>query len=121
MEAGSALDNLRLACERRAPRADDFVQSFDRFDMFVDDGLVDERPQRLRRLQFRRVGREKNQPHAIGHAQSRLAVPASVVNDEHDGAVDAGLGFAREAFEQRGEEGFRDAVVHIPEGFAARR
>jgi len=89
--------------------------------VFVDDGLVDQRPQGLRRLQFRRVGRQKDQSHAIGNAQSHLAMPAGVVDDEHDRALDAGLGFAREGFEQRGEEGFRDAVVHIPEGLAARR
>ena len=42
MEAGSGFDDLRLAGERRASLADDFVQSFDCFDVFVDDGLVDD-------------------------------------------------------------------------------
>lgn len=72
-------------------------------------------------MQLRRVGREKDQPHPVGHAQSCLAMPAGVVDDEHDGAIDAGLGFAREGFEQRRKKRFRDAVVHIPEGLAARR
>src|SRR5208283_511737 len=48
-------------------------------------------------------------------------MPAGVVDDEHDRAVDAGLGLAREGLEQRRKERLRDAVVHIPEGFAARR
>ena len=121
MKAGSAFDGFAFAGERRASFSDDRVELLDRSDVFVDDGLVDERPQGLRRLQFRRVGRQKDQSHAIGHAQSRLAMPAGVVDDEHDRALDAGLGFAREGFEQRGEERFRDAVVHIPEGLAARR
>lgn len=30
-------------------------------------------------------------------------------------------GFAREGFEQRREKRFRDAIMHIPEGLAARR
>jgi hypothetical protein len=121
MEAGSAFDDGALVCERCASFADDFVEFVDRSDVFVDDGLVDERPQGLCRLQFRRIGRQKDQPHAIGHAQARLAMPTSVVENEHDGAVDAGLGFAREGFEQRREKGFRHAIVHIPEGLAARR
>lgn len=72
-------------------------------------------------MQLRRIGREIDQPHAVGHGQARLAMPAGVVEDEHDGAIDAGPSFAREGFEQRREKGFRDAVVHIPEGLAARR
>ena len=47
-------------------------------------------------------------------------MPAGVVENEHDGSVDAGAGFARESFEQRGEERLRDAVMHIPERLAAR-
>ena len=48
-------------------------------------------------------------------------MPARVIDDEHDGAVDAGLRFACEGLEQRRKKRFRDAVVHIPEGLAARR
>jgi hypothetical protein len=121
MEAGSTFDDVALVRERGASFADDRVEFVYRSDVFVDDGLVDEGPQGLRRLQFRRIGRQKDQSHAIGHAQTRLAMPAGVVEDEHDGAVDAGLGFAREGFEQRREKRLRDAVVHIPEGLAARR
>ena len=106
MEAGSAFDDVALIGECGASLADDFVQSFDCFDVLVDDGLVDERPQGLRRLQFRRIGRQKSQPHAIGHAQARLAMPAGVVDDEHDRALDAGLRLARENVEQRREKGF---------------
>lgn len=121
METSSAFDDVALVCERGASFADDRVEFVDRADVFVDDRLVDERPQRFYWLQLRRIGRQKDQSHAIGNAQTRLAVPAGVVEDEHDGAVDAGLGFAREGREQRREKGFRDAVVHIPEGLAARR
>ena len=56
----------------------------------------------------------------MGNFEPRLAMPAGVVKDEHDGAIDAGPGLSREAFEQRREERLRDAVVHIPEGFARR-
>jgi hypothetical protein len=121
MESCSAFDDVAIGGERDASFADDRVEFLDRFDVFVDDGLVDERPQGFRRLQLRRVGRQKDQPHAIGHAQTRFAMPAGVVEHEHDRAIDAGLRFACEGCEQRRKKRLRDAVVHIPEGLAARR
>ena len=48
-------------------------------------------------------------------------MPAGVVKDEHDGAINAGPGLSREAFKQRRDERLRSAVVHIPEGLARRR
>ncbi len=110
-----------MICEGGAPLPDDFVEVFDCFDVFVDDGLVDERPRRFRWLQFRRIGWEEEQPHAIGNFQPRLAMPAGVVEDEHDGQINAGPRLSREAFKQRRKERLRDAVVHIPEGLARRR
>ena len=47
-------------------------------------------------------------------------MPAGVVENEHDGSINASGRLAREAFEQRGEERLRHAVVHIPKCFAAR-
>ncbi len=121
MEAGSAFDGVAVIREGGAPLADDFVEVFDCFDVLVDDGLVDERPRRFGWLRFRRIGREEDEPHAIGNFQPRLTMPAGVVEDEHDGAIDAGPGLSRQAFEQRREERLRDAVARIPEGLARRR
>ncbi len=121
METGAALDGFAFARKRGASLADDRVELVDRRHMLVDDGLVDERPERFRGLQLGRVGRQKNQPHALRHAQSRFAMPAGVVEHEHDGSIDAGLRLACEGFEQRCKERLRDAVMHIPEGLAARR
>ena len=47
-------------------------------------------------------------------------MPSGVVEDENDGSMKAGAGLACEGFEQRLEERLRDAVMHIPEGLAAR-
>jgi len=40
--------------------------------------------------------------------------------DENDGSMKASAGLACEGSEQRLEERLRDAVMHIPEGLAAR-
>jgi len=95
MEIGAAFDGLAFLGERDASLGDDFVELINGGDMLVDDGLVDERPQRLRRLQFRRVGREKDEPHAVENSQPRFAMPASVVDHENDGSVNASAGFTR--------------------------
>jgi hypothetical protein len=49
METGSASDDVALVRQRGASFADDCVELLDGSDMFVDDGLIDERPQGLRR------------------------------------------------------------------------
>lgn len=48
-------------------------------------------------------------------------MPTGVVENEHDGSINAGFGFARKGFDQRRKERLRHAVVHIPKCFAARR
>ena len=47
-------------------------------------------------------------------------MPSGVVEDENDGSMKASAGLACEGSEQRLEERLRDAVMHIPEGLAAR-
>ena len=71
---------------------DDRVQFFDCADVLVDDGLIDKHPQRFGRLQFRRVRRQKNQPYAFGNIQSRLGMPAGIVENENDGSVNTRAG-----------------------------
>ena len=121
MEAGSAFDDVAFAGESCASFSNDVVEFLDRRDVLVDDGFVDERPQRFGRLKFGRIGRQKDEADAIGHVQARLSMPAGVVENEHDGSVDTGSSLSREGFEQRGEEWLRHAVVHIPKSLAARR
>ncbi len=120
MEAGSAFDGVSLVGEGGASLADDVVEFVDGRDMFVDDGLVDQRPQCFGWLQFWRVGRQEDQAHAVGDMEARFAMPAGVVENEHDGSASAGAGLAGKGFEQRRKERLRHAVMHIPKGLAAR-
>jgi len=120
VKAGSAFDDRGLLGEGAASICDDVLQRFDRGDVFVDERFVDQLPQRLGRLQFRRVRRKKNQPHAFGNIQARFTMPACIVEHENDGSITSRAGLAREGFEQRLEERLRDAVMHIPESLACR-
>ena len=121
MEFGSAFDGVAFVGESCASSSDDVVEFVDRRDVFVDDGFVDQRPQRFGRLWFGRAWRRKDQAYAVGHVQARFAMPAGVVENEHDGSIDASAGLARKGFEQRGKERLRHAVVHIPKSLATRR
>ena len=121
MEAGSAFDGVAFAGESCASFSNDVVEFLDRRDVLVDDWLVDQRPQSFGRLQLGRVGRQEDQAHALGYVQASFAMPAGVVENEHDGSIDAGACLARKSFEQRGKERLRHAVVHIPKSLAARR
>jgi len=48
-------------------------------------------------------------------------MPACVVEDVHDGSAQTSASFSRESFEQRLEERFWHAIMHIAEGLAGRR
>jgi len=121
VEVGSAFDGVAFIGEGGASIVDDGVELLDCSDVLVDDGLVDARPERLGRLQFRCVRGKKNQAHAVGNVEPHLVMPTGVVDDEHDGSLAAGAGLFREARQQRREEAFQDAVMHIPDGLAAGR
>lgn len=62
----------------------------------VDDGLVDEAPEVLGGLEFGGVGRQVDEPQAVGHPQSRFGVPSGTVEEQDDRALAAGTGFLRE-------------------------
>ena len=78
MKAGSAFDGVSFVGEGGASLADDVVEFVDGRDMFVDDGLVDQRPQRFGWLQFWRVGRQEDQRHAQrrGSVSRKVGLPA---------------------------------------------
>ncbi len=120
MEAGSAFDGGAFVGASDASSGDDVLQLLDRADVFVGEWLVDQLPRRFGRLQFRRVGRRKDQAHAVWNVEPRFPVPSGVVEDEKDGSIASRAGLAREGGEQRLEKLFRDAIVHIPERLSRR-
>ena len=89
--------------------------------MLVDDGLVDQRPQRLGRLHFRGVGGLEDEPNAVGNDEAGFAVPTGVVERQDDAPLASGAGFFGEQPQQRLEERLGYAVRDVPEAFARRR
>ena len=78
MEAGLAFDFLPFRGEDGATRGDDVVEGFEVGNMFVDDGLVDEGPQRFGGLHFRGVGGLEDEMETFRHDEAGFAVPAGV-------------------------------------------
>jgi hypothetical protein len=56
VEAGLAVDLFAFCGEGGASSGDDFVEGLEGRDVFVDDGFVDQRPQRFGRLVVREKG-----------------------------------------------------------------
>ena len=94
MEVGVGGDQLLVLIEGASPLGEDGVEFGDRWKVPVDNGLVDDRPQTLGRLQVRRVGRQIDEANAVRHGQVRFAVPAGIVEHQQDGALTPGAGLA---------------------------
>jgi hypothetical protein len=62
-----------------------------------------------------------DEPDPIGNHETRLGMPARVVEDEKDDAPNARAGLLREGVQKRLKERLGDAVRNIPEGLAGRR
>src|SRR3954463_10463255 len=89
--------------------------------MLVGERLVEHRPEAFGRLELGAVGRQVDEPDALGDGQPRLRVPAGVVEDEDDDPVATGPGFAGEEGEERLEERLRHPVRQVPEDLARGR
>jgi hypothetical protein len=75
----------------------------------VGDRLVDQGPQPLGRLQLRAIRRQERQCDPVRDGQVLGAVPAGVVQHEHDVALAAGAGLLGEAGKQGLEQGLGQA------------
>lgn len=84
MKVGSGSDAIWI--DASASLCDDTVELNDIIEEPVCDGFVEERPQAFGRLELGAVGRQVDQPDAIGNVEVLRAVPAGVVEREHDDA-----------------------------------
>ena len=90
MEAGLTPDPVSVGVEGNTLTSDDGVELGEAVEVPIDDRLVDMDPQRLSWLEFGSVGRQVNEPDALGHDESGRAVPAGIVEHEQDDAVPSG-------------------------------
>jgi hypothetical protein len=66
-------------------------------EVLIDEGGIGQRPEMLSRLQFRGIGRQKEQMHLVGQPQLDAGgFPAGPIEDEHDLFGGTGPDLARE-------------------------
>src|SRR3712207_8726466 len=93
--------------ETAAAFGDGGMERVQRGEMRVDHRLVDQRPEMLGRLQFRRIRRQEDEADPVGDGDTLEAVPAGVVEHQDDVALSTRAGLPGEGGEQGREEGFR--------------
>jgi len=69
MEIGVACDGALVAMEMAASRGNRSIEIIEGSEVFVDERLIDEGPKVLGGLEFRAVGRLKDEPDAVGDRQ----------------------------------------------------
>src|SRR4051794_752405 len=121
VEVDPSLVEVRRGVEGDAALGDRTVEVLDRAEVLVGERLVEHRPEAFGRLQLGAVGRQVDEPDALGDGQPRLRVPARVVEDEDDDPVATGAGLAGEEGEERLEERLRHSVGQVPEHLARGR
>ena len=119
-EICSGFDGLLLIGEVETSFGDDGFEFSDVGDALVDDGLVDKGPEGLGWLQLGAIGREIDEPQALGHIEVGQGVPTGVVEQQDDALVGAGSDIVREGVEQFFKEGLGHAVGQVPFGVAGR-
>ena len=102
-----------MGCQRDAQLCDEGVEFGEGIERSVDDGLVDEDPEGLGGLKFRRVGRQESQPDARRYGKIGRSVPPSIVENDDDDFVRSSSGFSGKQRQEFFEQAFRDAVRQI--------
>ena len=110
-----------IAFEDPATVCDRAVQIGQGLEVAVREGLIQNRPEVLSRLELGRVRGQAGEPDPIQHSQVRCGVPAGTVQPEHDDAILSRPGLTGKQGQERGEERLGDAVRHIPEHLARGR
>jgi hypothetical protein len=105
VEQSGRADLLDSVAEHADPRSQGSLQLAQGLKDAIRYGLVDQRPQMLRGLQFGRVGRERNQGDSLGHLHGRLQVPAGLVQDQQNAFSPTRPLFFGEGVEQQLEDG----------------
>jgi hypothetical protein len=115
VEVHPALVEVGRGSEGEAPVGDGAVEVLDGGEVLVGERLVEHRPEALGGLELGAVGRQVDEPDALGNSQPRFRVPAGIVEDEDDDPLPASAGLAGEEGEQLLEERLGDPVGNVPE------
>src|SRR6185312_16129458 len=103
-----------IAIENATALGDDVLELSKRPEVVVGEWLIEDGPEVLSRLQFGRVWGQVEGPDPVRNCQVRCAVPAGVVELQHDDPLASRPGLTRKQRQQRGKERLRDAVRDVP-------
>ena len=119
MEAGLAPDAVAVGGEADALVSDGGIEIGEAVEVAVGDRLVDMDPERLGGLELGGIGGQVDKAEALGDNKPGRAVPAGVVEHEHDDAVAPRASLAGEEREAGLEVLFGDAGGEVT--FSSRR
>jgi len=84
----------------------DGIEFGEGFEVGVGERLIEDGPKTLGGLEFGRVGRQIDEFDAVRDGEAGGAMPAGIVEHQHDRTFSAGSGFSREG----GEQGFKEGL-----------
>jgi hypothetical protein len=116
VETGGGADQLRVTLQLSTASELGVLQLLDRLEMAIDQAAVGQWPEVLGRLELRRVRREKQQVHMVGHAQFDAGVPAGAVEHQHDLLGGTGSHCSREGGQLDFKERDADAGGQVKDG-----
>jgi hypothetical protein len=112
---------VRIIGEGQAASSHDIIESVERLEIAIGNGLPGQRPETFGRLEFRGVGGQDVQLDAFGDLKVRRDVPSGTVDDQQHRLVAAGPDFRGEGSEDGAEQGGVDGVGQEPDDLARGR
>ncbi len=107
-------DLIRIVSEATATLGENLIEFIQSLEVFIDDGLVRQRPQAFGGLDLWRVRWQEHQFNAFRNHQIPGDMPARAVEHQDDVLVGAGADLGGERGQERAEQGGADAVGNEP-------
>ena len=117
-EKGVRSDLIQIVCKDTATFSENLIKFIQRLEVFIDDGLIRQRPQAFGGLDLWRVRWQEHQFNAFRNFQILGDMPARAVEHQDDLLVEAGANFGGERPQERAEQRSVDAVGDEPHDLA---
>jgi hypothetical protein len=117
-EEGMCFDLIRVVSEDTATLGKNLIEFLEGLEVFIDDGLVRQRPQAFGGLDLGRIRRQEHQFNALRNHQIPSDMPARAVEHQDDVLVGAGADLGGERGQERAEQGGVDAIGDEPHDLA---
>src|SRR5918994_4138409 len=117
-EEGMCFDLIRVVSENTATLGKNLIEFLQGLEVFIDDGLVRQRPQAFGGLDLWRIRRQEHQFNSVRNLQILGDVPARAVEHQDDVLVGTGADLGGERRQERAEQSGIDAVGDEPHDLA---